>query len=107
MMSLVKILGLNLLLPALVTAHAALEQSDPIVDIANGSLIGVYDPAWSQEYFLGIPYAQPPVGSLRFSTPQSLNESWEEPLVAKDYGAACVSYGVSAFIWNVQSWNFH
>lgn len=95
MMSLVKMLGLNLLLPALVAAHATIQPCDPIVHLVNGSLLGVHDSAWSQDHFLGIPYAQPPVGGLRFSIPESLNQTWEEPLLAKDYGSACISYGVS------------
>lgn len=49
----------------------------PLVKILNGTLEGysLTDPA--QDVFLGIPYAQAPVGDLRFRAPQSLNETWE------------------------------
>jgi len=38
--------------------------------------------------FKGIPYAQPPVGSLRFQPPQP-SSSWGGTLVATEYGSVC------------------
>merc|ERR1711881_427966 len=38
--------------------------------------------------FKGIPYAHPPVGSLRFQPPQP-SSSWGETLVATEYGPVC------------------
>jgi len=38
--------------------------------------------------FKGIPYAQPPVGSLRFQPPRP-SSSWGETLLATEYGPAC------------------
>jgi len=38
--------------------------------------------------FLGIPYAKPPVGELRWAPPQK-PESWTAPRSTKEYGARC------------------
>ncbi|PSN67551.1 alpha/beta-hydrolase [Corynespora cassiicola Philippines] len=62
----------------------------PIVQVRNGSYHGVYNPIYNQEFFLGIPYAQPPVGNLRFRLPQSLNETWTETRAATEYGSMCL-----------------
>ncbi|TLS28031.1 hypothetical protein PpBr36_02021 [Pyricularia pennisetigena] len=43
----------------------------PIVQLAGGTVTGTIDPSTpSVRQFLGIPYAQPPLGPLRFSPPQ-------------------------------------
>ena len=40
------------------------------------------------EMFLGIPYAKPPIGDLRWKSPQPV-DPWKTPLVADKYGAPC------------------
>lgn len=77
-------------------AAAAISSStsDPRVQIQNGTYVGARNTAYNQDYFLGIPYAQSPVGDLRFTTPQPLNQSWTEERSAKDYSDICVGYGV-------------
>lgn len=69
--------------------------SDPTANVRNGTYVGTRNEAYDQDYFLGMPYAQQPVGDLRFSVPQSLNESWNGERGAKEYSDACVGYGVS------------
>lgn len=39
--------------------------------------------------FLGIPYAEPPTGSLRFKNPQPLEHSWKGVLATQEYKEAC------------------
>lgn len=39
--------------------------------------------------FLGIPYAKPPVGSLRFAAPESALPYAEQPFVAQTWGPGC------------------
>jgi carboxylesterase type B len=68
-------------------------DTSPTVTVRNGTLEGVYSSRYNQDYFLGIPFAQPPVGPLRFRVPRSLNTTYDSPLPVKDYSAACVGYG--------------
>ena len=65
----------------------------PSVDLSNGTYHGVSNEHYNQEFFLGIPYAQPPTGSLRFAPPQPIDESWDEPRDATEYGNICFGYG--------------
>lgn len=52
-----------------------------------GDLQGVADGAVSA--WLGVPYAQPPVGALRFAAPRPL-PSWQGVRKATTFGAACI-----------------
>ncbi|KAL2202631.1 cholinesterase [Sarocladium strictum] len=92
-MSLFNVLQLTLALPYLVGASATQKSCGPVVRVTNGSLLGSHDAIWSQDYFLGVPYAQPPVGDLRFAVAQSLNETWQGPHAVDEYGSTCISYG--------------
>jgi carboxylesterase type B len=65
----------------------------PTATIKNGSVIGVHSTEYNQDYFLGIPFAQPPVGANRFRAPQPINSTWSAPFQATKYPAACVGYG--------------
>lgn len=66
----------------------------PKAHVKNGTYEGVYSPEYDQDFFLGVPFAQPPVDSLRFQLPQSLNSTWDGSRDAKDYSLLCVGYGV-------------
>jgi acetylcholinesterase len=48
----------------------------PTAKVKNGTLLGVHSDVYNQDFFLGVPYAQPPVGSLRYRAPVGLNQSW-------------------------------
>jgi hypothetical protein len=50
----------------------------PVVKIRNGSYVGVHSEEYKQDFFLGVPFAQPPVGNLRYRVPASLNETWDD-----------------------------
>lgn len=67
--------------------------SAPTVTVKNGSYYGVQSEAYNQDFFLGIPYAQPPLNSLRFANPASLNSSWTDALPATNYAPECIGYG--------------
>ena len=61
--------------------------AEPVIKVKNGSYVGVHSSIYNQDFFLGIPYARPPVGDLRFRIPQSLNTSWTGIRSAKEYPA--------------------
>lgn len=58
----------------------------------NGTYQGRYLQDWDQDAFLGIPYAQPPLGDLRFRWPQSINSSFDGTRDASAYGYSCMQY---------------
>jgi para-nitrobenzyl esterase len=62
------------------------EFEDTIVQTLSGPVRGKTTP--QARYFLGIPFAQPPVGSLRWRDPQPPT-AWSAPLDATKYGFGC------------------
>lgn len=84
------------LLSVWATVHAApAERLFPVATVRNGTYVGVHSTTYNQDFFLGMPYAQQPVGNLRFTVPQPLNESWAGLRDAQEYSDICVGYGVS------------
>ncbi|KAI1756701.1 putative carboxylesterase [Xylaria castorea] len=59
----------------------------------NGTYVGVHLDALNQDVFLGMPYATPPLGRLRFRHPRSLTDSWGGVRDAAAYGPQCPGYG--------------
>ncbi|KAL4741627.1 Alpha/Beta hydrolase protein [Aspergillus similis] len=72
----------------------------PTARVKNGTYEGVYSPEYDQDFFLGVPFAQPPVNDLRFRLPQSLNTTWEGTRNAKDYSLLCVGYSLDQTFYN-------
>lgn len=64
----------------------AVAQVSRTLDTLNGRLIGTQ--AGDVSTFLGIPYASPPVGDLRFRPPVP-HAPWSAPRSATAYGPAC------------------
>ncbi|KAL4905960.1 hypothetical protein BDW74DRAFT_184917 [Aspergillus multicolor] len=83
---------LCLALAATVLARTNQEPTGPTVETQNGTVVGRYVESYNQEQFLGIPFAQPPVGNLRFNLPQPVNDSWDTPFDAREYGTVCTNY---------------
>lgn len=67
----------------------------PTAQVKNGTYAGRYSAEYNQDFFLGMPYAQPPIEDLRFRQAQSLNDTWEGAREAWSYSPLCVGYGVS------------
>ena len=59
-------------------------QKTDVITVAQGSLTGVYNADRSVEVYAGIPYAQPPVGELRWREPQD-PLPWDEVLEADTF----------------------
>jgi len=83
-----------LVLLVVASTSLAAPVANPLVTIKNGTVTGMYSPGYHQDLYLGIPFAQPPVGSLRFRNPQSINTTWTSPQMATAYGPLCAGYGV-------------
>ncbi|KAE8139819.1 Alpha/Beta hydrolase protein [Aspergillus pseudotamarii] len=81
----------KILLAALPSVVAGLS---PTATVKNGTYEGKYVASYGQDLFLGIPFAQPPVGELRFQNPQSLNSTFGTRK-ATEYADSCVGYGNS------------
>jgi carboxylesterase type B len=78
---------------ALGSQEALCQSCSPSVTLQNGTYNGLHQPTYGQDYFLGIPFAQPPLGDLRFRIPQPLNSTWEGSRNATAYYPECVGYG--------------
>ncbi|KAM0544177.1 hypothetical protein ACHAO7_009037 [Fusarium culmorum] len=62
----------------------------PTVTVKNGTYAGVYNKQYDQDYFLGLPFAQPPE---RFSVAQGLNTSWDGVRNVTELPVHCYGYG--------------
>ncbi|KAJ3533787.1 hypothetical protein NM208_g7825 [Fusarium decemcellulare] len=73
----------------------------PIVKIRNGTLSGIHSIAYNQDFFLGIPFAAPPMGNLRFARPAP-SLAWNGTRVVDKYGDWCManSLGLVGFSQN-------
>ncbi|KAK7408725.1 hypothetical protein QQX98_009082 [Neonectria punicea] len=89
----VALLGLTLAQPTSRHPKPPYGHKTPSAHLSNGTYLGLRNEEYAQDFFLGIPYAQPPVGSLRFASPQPLRESFDEPRSATEYGWMCIGYG--------------
>jgi carboxylesterase type B len=76
----------NTLRHILLLLLVSLALAGPIATVLNGTYEGYHLSPQNQDIFLGIPYARPPVGNLRFRGPQSLNTTWVGTKNVTQYG---------------------
>ncbi|KAM5350400.1 hypothetical protein ACJ41O_006905 [Fusarium nematophilum] len=93
-------LFLSLVLHALAVPFNIAHSKRPAVTVKNGTYQGTHSAEYDQDFFLGVPYAQPPVGDLRFRNPRSFNKHWKGSRDASKYSPACVGYGPSQMGYN-------
>ncbi len=67
-------------------AGGAFAQAAPEIRVENGTIAGKL--AGGVEHFFGIPYAQPPVGDMRWTPPRPAGD-WNGVRDATSYGSAC------------------
>lgn len=70
----------------LLAAPASAQTASPVVRTASGPVSGVYKGATVQ--YLGIPFAAPPVGSLRWRPPVAPT-AWKSVRPARSFGQPC------------------
>ena len=85
---------LLLVLPAMtynidVHAQSTSTIAPPVVTTAHGQVKGIHQSGI--DLFLGIPYARPPVGDLRWQSPQAV-EDWEGIYEADSFGPRCMQH---------------
>ncbi|KAF9019189.1 alpha/beta-hydrolase [Hymenopellis radicata] len=82
------------ILALVVSPLALLAQGAPTANILNGTVNGLHLDELEQDVFLGIPFAKPPVDSLRLRNPQVWDTAFgEEGLNATSYGWSCPQVG--------------
>jgi para-nitrobenzyl esterase len=74
---------------ALYAALAIAAEAPPTVQIDSGRLTGIRDGATGLDEFKGIPYAAPPVGTLRWRPPQPA-AAWSGVRKADRFGPRCM-----------------
>lgn len=74
------------------------QDSPPTVKVLNGTYSGTHSSTYNQDYFLGIPFSQPPIGDLRFRQAQPLNTTFNETRNTTEYSPQCMGYGSDTWI---------
>ena len=67
----------------------------PIITTKQGAVQGTLSQDGKALIFRGVPYAQPPVGSLRFARPQE-HEPWEGPRDCTQFSPRCPQCDLTA-----------
>jgi para-nitrobenzyl esterase len=84
------------LLNALVLGSAVAQQSTGPIEIRTGKISGTVDKNGVLTY-LGVPFAKPPIGALRWRAPQP-PEKWAGVRKADRFGAECTQTTVASFL---------
>jgi len=80
------------------TGYEATEAETPVVSTQYGRLEGLEED--NVLVFKGIPYAKPPVGDLRFHSPEE-PDAWQGIRSAKTYGAGCAQMPIMSILGDI------
>src|SRR5690348_10312905 len=79
------------------TPRVVADGAAPTATLTDGILEGThFSPAENEVAFLGVPYAAPPVGQLRWKPPQPFGK-WSGTRRATQFGAPCAQLPASWF----------
>lgn len=85
-----KILIFTFLICTLFSLQDCAQHINPVVKISNGYIRGIAED--QSLVFKGIPYASPPVGALRFKSPQAA-QNWKDTLSCENFGHVASQHG--------------
>ncbi|KAH6688446.1 Alpha/Beta hydrolase protein [Plectosphaerella plurivora] len=83
---------------ATAAATAPLQDAAPVVHLSLGSYYGISNSSRNVDQFLGIPFAQPPVGDLRFRHPQPITSAWDDVRNATSLQSECYQFSNTSAI---------
>ncbi|KAJ8046643.1 Lipase 5 [Holothuria leucospilota] len=70
------------------------ETSEPKFQTIYGTVVG--QKIMNSDVFLGVPFAEPPVGELRFKAPEPMKKSKQKQFLAKAKKPDCMQSVISA-----------
>lgn len=81
--------------------HPAMYANKKIVTIEGGRIVGEENDEFFA--FRGIPYAESPMGDLRFAPPKRYSQTWEGLRRYENFSDVCAQYDHFGYIYEVRA----